>query len=74
MALGSINLTTAVPEPFYVRLNSTTAAVALLLEILFLATVFGRNPALVGSLAAMLCSNYFSYRPCEHGRLLIRKI
>ncbi len=63
VAVGSIALLTTVLEPFHDRLSLTTVALALLLEILFTATFFGRNPALFASVAAMLCFNYFFLPP-----------
>ena len=63
VAVGGIALLTAVLEPFHNRLSLTTVALALLLEILFTATFFGRNPALFASVAAMLCFNYFFLPP-----------
>ncbi len=63
LAVGSITLTTALLEPFHPRLSSTTVALALLLLILFLATFIGRNPALLASMVAMLCFNYFFLPP-----------
>ena len=63
VAVGGIALLMAVPEPFHARLSLTTVALALLLEILVTATFFGRNPALLASVAAMLCFNYFFSPP-----------
>lgn len=45
--------------------NPTTVALIFLLFVLFLATVFTSNPALVASVLAMLCFNYFSCRRSE---------
>ncbi len=45
------------------RVNATTVALCLLIVILSSATFFGRNPALVASLAAMLVFNYFFLPP-----------
>ena len=63
LALASIALTTALLAPFHAQLSLTTIALALLLIILFVATFFGRNPALAASLVAMLCFNYFFLPP-----------
>jgi len=49
--------------PFAARINSTTVALALLLTILFLATAFGSRYALVASLIAVLCFNFFFLPP-----------
>jgi K+-sensing histidine kinase KdpD len=56
-------LTTLLLEPFHQTLNSTTVAFAFLLIVLFSATFFGRNPALLSSFLAMLCFNYFFLPP-----------
>lgn len=45
------------------RINPTTVAMAFLLIVLSSATFFGRNPALLASLAGMLCFNYFFLPP-----------
>lgn len=58
-AVSGIFVVTLIFEQFHGRINSTTVAFALLLWILLSATLFGRNPALVASLAAMLCFNFF---------------
>jgi two-component system sensor histidine kinase KdpD len=50
-------------QPFRVTLSTTTIALALLLVVLFSATFFGRNPALLSSFVAMLCFNYFFLPP-----------
>lgn len=62
-ALLIIALITVVLEPFRETINTTTAALAFLLSILFIATFLGRNPALSASTAAMLCFNYFFIPP-----------
>lgn len=62
-ALAGIALTTTLLEPFHEELSLTTVALALLLVILFIATFLGRNPALLASLQAMLCFNYFFLPP-----------
>jgi two-component system sensor histidine kinase KdpD len=59
----AVLLITAVLEPFHKELNSTTVAFSFLLVVLFSATFFGRNPALLASLIAMLCFNYFFFQP-----------
>lgn len=63
VAIGGICLTVATLEPFHLRLNSTTVAFALLLNILLVATFIGRNPALLISLIAALGFNYFFLPP-----------
>lgn len=49
--------------PFHDRLNPTSVSLALLLVVLFGATAFGSGPALVGSVAGVLCLNYFFLPP-----------
>ncbi len=59
----SVLTVTSFLEPFHQILNSTTVALAFLLIVLFSATFFGRNPALLSSFLAMLCFNYFFLPP-----------
>jgi K+-sensing histidine kinase KdpD len=61
--LAAVFLITAIPESVHTRVSSTTIALILLLVILFSASFFGRNPALLASLAAMLSFNYFFLPP-----------
>lgn len=61
--LAAVALVTAVPESVHTRVSSTTIALVFLLVILFSASFFGRNPALLASLAAMLSFNYFFLPP-----------
>lgn len=62
-AVLGVAFVTLLLEPFHAKLNSTTIALAFLLIVLFCATFFGRNPALLSSLLAMLCFNYFFLPP-----------
>jgi len=62
-AVLAVLATTALLEIFHSRINPTTAALAFILIILLAATFLGRNPALLSSLAAMLCFNYFFLPP-----------
>lgn len=62
-AVSGIFFSAFVFEDFQTRINSTTVALAFLLWILISATFFGRNPALLSSLAAMLCFNFFFLPP-----------
>lgn len=62
-AVGGIFLLTGVFGAFQNQVNATTVALAFLLFILVAATFFGRNPALIASLAAMLCFNFFFLPP-----------
>jgi K+-sensing histidine kinase KdpD len=59
-ALGGIAIVTAVCAPFHETLNDTTVALAYLLVVLLVATVWGSWPALIASGAGMLC---FNFRP-----------
>lgn len=62
-AVFSIALITFLLEPFHTVINIATIALTFLLLILFIATFLGRNPALLASIAAMLCFNYFFLPP-----------
>lgn len=62
-AVSGIFVSAFIFENFQTRINSTTVALAFLLWILISATFFGRNPALLASLAAMLCFNFFFLPP-----------
>ncbi len=46
-------------------INSITVSLSLLLIVLASATFFGRNPALLASIGAMLCFNYFFLPPLQ---------
>ena len=61
--LAAVFLLTLLAESFPTRISATTIALVFLLVILFSASFFGRNPALVASLAAMLSFNYFFLPP-----------
>ena len=63
VAVLGVAIVTLLLEPYHARLNSTTVALAFLLIVLFSATFFGRNPALLSSSLAMLCFNYFFLPP-----------
>jgi len=62
-SLGAIVLVTVVLAPFRQSINSTTVAFALLLVVLFSATIFGSRPALLSSLVAGLVFNFFFLPP-----------
>lgn len=49
--------------PFAGQISATTVALALLLAILFIATLFGSRQALVASIVAVLCFNFFFLPP-----------
>jgi len=61
-ALG-VAAVTALLAPFHNQINSTTVALALLLVVLFTATFRGSGPALLASLLAILCFNFFFLPP-----------
>jgi len=63
VSLVSVLTVTALLMPFHNKINTTTIALLFLLIVLFSATFFGRNPALLASFAAMLCFNYFFLPP-----------
>lgn len=63
VSAAAVLLITMLLEAFAGQINSTTVALTLLLIVLFSATFFGRNPALLASFAAMLCFNYFFLPP-----------
>lgn len=50
-------------RPVNAQIGPTTVALVFLLVVLFTATFFGRNPALLASFAAMLSYNYFFLPP-----------
>jgi len=45
------------------HINATTVALAMLLVVLFVATVWGARPAIFGSVLGMLCFNFFFLPP-----------
>ena len=62
-AIAGIALVTAICAPFHEALNDTTVALAYLLVVLLVATVWGSGPALVASVVAVLCFNFFFLPP-----------
>ncbi len=60
---ATVLLATVLLATFGVQANLVTVALVLLLIVLSSATFFGRNPALLASVAAMLCFNYFFLPP-----------
>ena len=54
---------TALLVPFREQINSTTTALAYLLVVLFVALFWGSGPALVASVVAVLCFNFFFLPP-----------
>lgn len=63
IAVLGVAVVTALFVPFNNRVNSTTVALAFLLVVLFIATYCGSGPALLASVLAMLCFNYFFLPP-----------
>lgn len=61
-ALGAV-AAAGVLAPFRTHINSTTVALALLLVVLFTATLWGSKPALCASAFGMLCFNFFFLPP-----------
>ena len=62
-AVLGIAAVTAICAPFHDHLNHMTVALALLLVVLFVATVWGSWPALLASVLGMLCFNFFFLPP-----------
>lgn len=62
-AVIGIGLTTALLASFQTNINSTTVALALLLIVLAIATVFGSRPALLTALLGVLSLNFFFLPP-----------
>lgn len=54
---------TALLIPFRANINSTTTALAYLLAVLFVALFWGSGPALLASVAGVLCFNFFFLPP-----------
>ena len=62
-ALAGVAAATAVCAPFHDSLNTTTVALAYLLVVLLVATTWGSRPALVASVLAVSCFNFFFLPP-----------
>ncbi len=62
-AIVSVAGTTIVLKLLGGHFNATTVSLALLLNVLFIATRWGSLPALVASILAMLCFNFFFLPP-----------
>ena len=60
--LGSAVVTVSL-GPFHEQINSTTVALAFLLVVLFVARFWGSRPALLASVVAAFCFNYFFLPP-----------
>lgn len=64
-ALLSVILITILLQPFHEKLSPTTVSLIFLLIVLFTASFFGRNPALLSAFSAMLSFNYFFLQPVK---------
>jgi PAS domain S-box-containing protein len=62
-AVLGIAAVTAICAPFHDQLNDTTVALAFLLVVLFVATLWGSWPALIASALGVLCFNFFFLPP-----------
>ena len=62
-AVLAVGVVTVALAPFRQKINSTTVALALLLAVLFIATLFGSRPAILASLIAVLVFNFFFLPP-----------
>ena len=63
VALFSTAAVTLLLAPFQQQVNSTTVALAFLLVVLFIALFWGSRPALLASLLAAFCFNFFFLPP-----------
>lgn len=63
MAIVGVAAVTAILKLFAGHVNATTVALALLLNVLFIAMRWGSLPALLASVLAMLCFNFFFLPP-----------
>lgn len=64
-AVGALGIAavTAALAPFHDQINSTTVSLALLLVVLFTASIWGSRPAFVASALGALCYNFFFLPP-----------
>lgn len=63
VSLLGVAVVTALLVPFRELINSTPVALAYLLLVLFIALFWGSGPALVASVVAVLCFNFFFLPP-----------
>ncbi len=63
IAVGGVAVVTSTLAPFHSHINSTAIALALLLVLLIVATIFGSRPALLASLLGVLSFNFFFLPP-----------
>jgi two-component system sensor histidine kinase KdpD len=69
IAALAIMAATILLVPLRLRINSTTIAVAYLLVVLFLAILLRSGPAMLASVLAMLCFNFFFLPPFHTFRI-----
>jgi two-component system sensor histidine kinase KdpD len=62
-AITGVATVTATLAPVHERFSSTTVALALLLVVVFAATLWGSRPALVAAVFGVLCLNFFFLPP-----------
>ncbi|HKQ52402.1 MAG TPA: ATP-binding protein [Pyrinomonadaceae bacterium] len=70
VALAGVAVVTGALKLFGEHINSTTVALGLLLVVLFVAAGWGSRPAVLASLLAVVCFNFFYLPPV--GRLTIQ--
>ncbi len=63
LAMLGIASVTALLTPVRGQINHTTVALALLLVVLFIATLWGSKPAMLASVLGMVCFNFFFLPP-----------
>lgn len=63
VAVASVVVVTALLKLFGSQVNHTTIALALLLNVLFIAAKWGSKPAVLASLTAVACFNFFYLPP-----------
>ena len=63
IAPGGAILVTALFRFVFIGVNTTTVALSFLLVVLAVASTYGLGPAIVGSLAAMVCFNFYFLPP-----------
>jgi len=62
-AVLGIAAVTAIGAPFHHQISDTNVALALVLVVLFIATLWGRGPGILASGLGMLCLNFFFLPP-----------
>jgi len=59
LAVLGIAAVTAIAAPFHDQISDANVALALVLVVLFIATLWGRGPGILASLLGVLCLNFF---------------